>query len=94
MRNFVSRYLHIGTNPLLADALPDGLSRLNNLLEISASHCALYSSIPAALSTLSSLSYLDLSHNALNGSFPGSITALTALGYALVLVVLRCRRSC
>jgi Leucine-rich repeat (LRR) protein len=77
-------FLFLGDNDFYPGRLPDVLSELTNLKELSLSNTQLGSFLPNWLKLLSNLKLLDLSHNKLTGIIPVDVWNLPDLSYLLL----------
>ncbi|KAK4607858.1 hypothetical protein RGQ29_001607 [Quercus rubra] len=71
-------YLDLSYN-MLQGSIPNSISRLVNLTQLSLSSNNLQGSIPSSISRLVNLFHLDLSSNNLQGSIPSSVSRLVNL---------------
>jgi Leucine-rich repeat (LRR) protein len=77
-------FLFLGDNDFYPGELPDVLSELTNLRELSMSNTQRDSYIPNWIALLSNLKLLDLSHNKLTGNIPDAVWNLPEMSYLLL----------
>ncbi len=65
----------------LEGPIPEGISKLTNLIYLDLSLTSLEGPIPEGISKLTNLTYLDLSYNKHEGPIPEGISNLTNLNY-------------